>query len=976
MEQTSQTSDNPSLKKYLHPIEALALSFGCSVGWGAFVMPATNFLPFSGPIGTLIGVVIGALLLLIIGQNYHYMMNEFPDSGGTFTYTRKIFGNDHGFLSAWFLCLTYIAIIWANSTALALAARYTLGDFFQFGFHYQLAGYDIYFGESLLCSMAVLISGVICISGKRLSAVIQTIMAGCLIGGIIVTFVSALQHSDAGISSISPFFASDQNEVGQVLKTLALVPWAFVGYESISHSAEEFSFPLKKTFRIILISIIAIALAYILLVFAAAMIQPEGYENWKDYIADIGNLKGIASVPTFYTASTAIGSKGITVIGFTMLGGVFTGLIGNMIALSRLLFAISKEYDQMKWFTILNRKNIPANAIITITGISMLIPFLGRMATGWIIDVSTLGAALAYGYTSASAMKNAKEKGNRKIEITGIIGLVSAVMFTAILLFPNSASGGTLAKESYLILAVWSIMGFLVFRFVFRKDNKQKFGKSLIVWIALMSLIFLTSIMWMYETTKETAENATENILTYQSQVYDEYDVHLNHQNQQKIEENLQKQMSNINHTLLLGIVVQTGLMILALAILFSVYSTMKSRENQMQIDKIRAEENSKSKTFFLSNMSHDLRTPMNAIIGYTILAQKQGVTEEEMRDYLKKIDQSSKQLLSLINDVLEMSRIESGKMELELVPTDLVQTMKDVRDMFSTQMEKKGVIYSIDTSEINDRYVMCDRQKLDRILLNLISNAYKFTPEGGSVRVILKQIHSENEKGIYELRVKDSGIGMSPEFAEKVFEAFERERTSTVSGIQGTGLGLAITKSIVLLMNGTIQVKTALQEGTEFIVHIAFSITDQIVEEKTQMEQLENHHFDEIRLLLVEDIFINREIAKKLLITAGFEVETAENGQMAVEMLKDSQEGYYDVILMDIQMPVMDGHTATKIIRSLENPVHAKIPIIAMTANAFAEEIEAEKESGMDAHISKPIDPEKMIETIAKVIYQHKKNK
>ena len=491
-----------------------------------------------------------------------------------------------------------------------------------------------------------------------------------------------------------------------------------------------------------------------------------------------------------------------------------------------------------------------------------------------------------------------------------------------------------------------------------------------------MSLIFLTSIMWMYETTKETAENATENILTYQSQVYDEYDVHLNHQNQQKIEENLHRQMSKINHTLLLGIVVQTGLMILALAILFSVYSTMKSRENQMQIDKIRAEENSKSKTFFLSNMSHDLRTPMNAIIGYTILAQKQGVTEEEIRDYLKKIDQSSKQLLSLINDVLEMSRIESGKMELELVPTDLVQTMKDVRDMFSTQMEKKGVIYSIDTSEINDRYVMCDRQKLDRILLNLISNAYKFTPEGGSVRVILKQIHSENEKGIYELRVKDSGIGMSPEFAEKVFEAFERERTSTVSGIQGTGLGLAITKSIVLLMNGTIQVKTALQEGTEFIVHIAFSITDQIVEEKTQMEQLENHHFDEIRLLLVEDIFINREIAKKLLITAGFEVETAENGQMAVEMLKDSQEGYYDVILMDIQMPVMDGHTATKIIRSLENPVHAKIPIIAMTANAFAEEIEAEKESGMDAHISKPIDPEKMIETIAKVIYQHKKNK
>ncbi len=408
----------------------------------------------------------------------------------------------------------------------------------------------------------------------------------------------------------------------------------------------------------------------------------------------------------------------------------------------------------------------------------------------------------------------------------------------------------------------------------------------------------------------------------------------------------------------------------------------LKIQQAELVEAKERAEQSSKAKSTFLFNMSHDIRTPMNAIIGYIELSKKLHQLCETctrphcpdnvpniMFDFLKKIEASSNHLLALINDVLEMSRIENGKMELENSPANIRKIFSEVYDMFITQMNTKEINFTVDTSQVKDKFVICDANRLNRVLLNLISNAYKFTPKGGKISVTLSQLNEGDDFGDYEFRVKDSGIGMTEEFAKKVFEAFERERTSTVSKIQGTGLGMAITKSIVDLMNGTIEVVTAPNKGTEFIVNVKFKLSDEIVDDDEAEIAEEEIDFSQKKLLLVEDIEVNREIACMLLEGAGFEVDTAENGKEAVEKVKASQPGDYDAILMDIQMPIMNGYEATREIRKLENPALANIPILAMTANAFSDDVKAAREAGMNAHIAKPLDVPKMMETLAEVL-------
>ena len=407
----------------------------------------------------------------------------------------------------------------------------------------------------------------------------------------------------------------------------------------------------------------------------------------------------------------------------------------------------------------------------------------------------------------------------------------------------------------------------------------------------------------------------------------------------------------------------------------------LQAKQSELIAAKERAEHSSKAKTNFLFNMSHDIRTPMNAIIGYVELSKNlhklcEVCTREhcpddvptKMFDFLKKIEASSKHLLALINDVLEMSRIESGKLELEENPADLKEIFSEVYDMFATQMKSKNIDFKVET-EVENKFVLCDEQKINRILLNLISNAYKFTPSNGSIFVSMKQKNSTAGFGNYELRVKDSGIGMTKEFAAKVFEPFTREKTSTVSKIQGTGLGMAITKNFVDLMQGKISVETAPNEGTEFIINLKFKLSEEkiseVAEENISATEVD---FAQKKLLLVDDIEVNREIAKMLLEGNGFIVDTAADGAEAVEKISASKVGDYDAVLMDIQMPIMDGYEATKKIRALKNKQLAKIPILAMTASAFSEDVQAAKDAGMDAHIAKPIDIPQMMKTLAEV--------
>ena len=526
----------------------------------------------------------------------------------------------------------------------------------------------------------------------------------------------------------------------------------------------------------------------------------------------------------------------------------------------------------------------------------------------------------------------------------------------------------------------------------------------------------------------------------------------------------------------------------------------------KLQVAVEKAETANRAKSTFLSNMSHDIRTPMNAIIGFTTLALSNIDDTDRVKDYLGKTLASSNHLLSLINDVLDMSRIESGKIHLEEVEVNLSDVLHDLKTIVSGQIYAKQLELYMDAMDVTDEDVYCDKTRLNQILLNLLSNAIKFTPAGGTVSVRVRQLAGKvHGCGQYEFRIKDNGIGMSQEFAKKIFEPFERERTSTVSRIQGTGLGMAITKNIVDMMGGTIEVQTAQGKGTEFTVCVPMRAqTEQrLVEKITELEGLKalvvdddfntcdsvtkmlvkvgmraewtlsgkeavlrarqsiemsdvyhayiidwrlpdmngievtrqirslhddtpiiiltaydwsdieveakaagvtafcskpmfmsdlretlmsalgqkpadavqrllpekNADFKGKHILLVEDNELNREIAQEILQEYGFLVDSAENGAVAVEKVSTAAPGSYDLVLMDVQMPIMDGYTATRKIRALDDPARAKLPILAMTANAFDEDRRNALESGMNGFLSKPIVIGDLVQELHKIL-------
>ena len=384
-----------------------------------------------------------------------------------------------------------------------------------------------------------------------------------------------------------------------------------------------------------------------------------------------------------------------------------------------------------------------------------------------------------------------------------------------------------------------------------------------------------------------------------------------------------------------------------------------------------------KSKTSFLFNMSHDIRTPMNAIIGFANLAQNAKCSTEQMHSYLSKILVASQHLLSLINDILEMSRIESGKITLEPVPTSWNEMLQELQTIMQEQIESKKQSFTISIAPLTHDYVMIDKLRMEQVLVNLVSNASKYTPEHGSIRVELAQYPAAKPNhALYKLSVIDNGMGMSKDFVKKIFSPFERANSTTVSKIQGTGLGMSITKSIIDLANGTIDVKSKLGEGTEIIVAVTLCLCTDAEIATLNAKQLDNPQaqaeqpdFKGKRLLVVEDNKLNREITVTILEQTGILTEQAEDGSVAVKMVKEAAPGYYDLILMDIQMPIMDGYEATKQIRALPDKRLAQLPIIAVSANAFEEDKKASLAAGMDGHIAKPINVPDLFAIMQKLI-------
>ena len=413
----------------------------------------------------------------------------------------------------------------------------------------------------------------------------------------------------------------------------------------------------------------------------------------------------------------------------------------------------------------------------------------------------------------------------------------------------------------------------------------------------------------------------------------------------------------------------------LLIATVFYLISSKKHRERQYEAELEKSAEQAKNaneaKTRFLFNMSHDIRTPMNAIVGFSGLLEKNLQNERKAKEYLEKIQSSSNLLLRIINQVLEMARIESGTAVLQLKAEDMDALFHRVNTVFEEDVRKKNLQYHA-VLDVRHHYVVCDQTKLQEIMLNIISNAIKYTPEGHSIHVKVHEAVSENPSRIrYIFSCEDTGIGMCEEYLPHVYEEFSREHTTTENKVPGTGLGLSIIKSMIELMGGSIQVESRQGIGTKFTVDISFDIAskEEVYGSQNTIKPSAIHTIKGKRILLVEDNELNAEIAKTVLEDVGALITRVEDGQQAVKLFKEKPAGTFDAILMDLMMPVMDGYTATKKIRSSERSDAKTIPIIAMTANAFQEDAEKCIAVGMNAHLAKPLDIEKVKTTICHLV-------
>ena len=409
----------------------------------------------------------------------------------------------------------------------------------------------------------------------------------------------------------------------------------------------------------------------------------------------------------------------------------------------------------------------------------------------------------------------------------------------------------------------------------------------------------------------------------------------------------------------------------LLIAVLFYLLFMKRYHEQQyaekLQLSAAEAQEASEAKTRFLFNMSHDIRTPMNAIMGFTELLNRNLDDQEKARGYLRKIQNASSLLLTIINQVLEMARIESGTVTLKLEAADLSALFHSVNTVFEADIQKKNIQYSED-AHVPHKFAYCDKTKLEEIYLNIVSNAIKYTPDGHAIRVEIHELPSEDKKkACYRFTCEDSGIGMSADYLPHIFDEFSREHTTTENKVVGTGLGLPIVKSLIEQMGGTIQVESTQGVGTKFTVDLTLTLAsrEEVYSSPEASAEAEHAKLRGRRILLAEDNDLNAEIAIELLGEKGLLIERAADGEECCTMLAQAPEGYYDLVLMDIQMPRMNGYEAAAKIRGMADVKKAGIPIIAMTANAFAEDRQAALDAGMNAHVAKPIDMAVLLPTL-----------
>ena len=569
-----QFTPTKPLDRYLSQLDVWGMAFGCMVGWGVFAMPGNTFLPVAGPAGTVIAMAIGMVIMLVIARNFSYLMGRSSITGGVYSYTKEAFGRDHAFLSSWFLCLSYLTIVFLNGTAMFFIVRILFSGAAQSGFHYTVAGNTIYLGETVVSVLVLAGIGVLFVAAKPALQRILTVLAVVLAVGIAVIavfcFPSALQNG-----ALTTFGSGPVDRGYAIFSLVILAPWAFVGFE--------------------------------ITCFDIASV-PDGFSSWQEYLGALNSMSGVASVPTFYAAESIMGKAGLAIMTVTAVAAILTGIIGGYRAATRVLSTMAED-------RILSEKFSETTfSIVFIMVLSIFLSLLGRNTLNWFVDLTSFGAIVGFGYASAAAYKIAKMEGNRWIQVTGVIGTGISVLFVIVQLVPRLSALEAMGSQAFLLLSLWCLMGFVFYWRTVSRSTLTEYSGMSTSGVVLFALLLYSVLMWMGKLLMagETAE---------------------------------QMKASIIGGGLLLFLIVFIGL-----AVMLYVQNVVQKKHEAVEREKIRAVESSLAKSQFLFNMSHDIRTPMNAIIGYTNLAQTE-TDPAVVQEYLTKINMSSQHLLTLIND-------------------------------------------------------------------------------------------------------------------------------------------------------------------------------------------------------------------------------------------------------------------------------------------------------------------------------------
>ena len=447
------------LEKKLKPINVWSLALGSIIGWGAFVMPGTTFLPKAGTLGTAIGLLCASLVMITIALNYGYMVQKYPVAGGEYAFAKNTFGRRHAFFCGWFLGLSYLCIVPLNATALGLVSRKLLGGVLEVGYLYKIAGWDIYAGEIILASAVLILFAWLSIKGISVAGWIQTVMVFSLVASVFILAIAAVLNSDVSMSNMKPYYPKDQSLVASIASVVAIGPWAFVGFDSIPQAAEEFAFSPKKTSRLMIFAILFGGLVYILLNLITASVMPWEILLSKNY-----------DWPTGEAVEIIMGKVGLVFLGIALVCAVLSGVIGFYMATSRLLLSMAREKALPNWFSKIDLKyKTPINAILFVMLISLIAPWFGRKVLSWVVDMSSIGAAIGYGYTCIASYKTLKNNPQDKkplLKVLSVIGFIFSIIFVLLLIIPGMPS--SLAVESRVCLVVWMVIG-LIFYFWSKK---------------------------------------------------------------------------------------------------------------------------------------------------------------------------------------------------------------------------------------------------------------------------------------------------------------------------------------------------------------------------------------------------------------------------------------------------------------------------------------------------------------------------